>query len=349
MKHLNLLLIDHRWVSTIQGRPIGFDDSGLDLSFNSLEEGLATEGLENCNEVLLPYPIRRFHWSIIISLIKKQFYRFQNEQETTIDIKGLQTQIDAQLEAWFAQTLKIIETLPRSYRLRLNLKTRIDHHTARCLLYQPSQVCIRPAVEDIRICFQSAVQRLRLFGALYDKGYLPMAWPTMHGLFMAGATMLYSIWYSSDIRSSIAMATLAKDLRLCSSLLTAAGEWWPLVRRLKSSFERLADHTLRSITGQDHTDNLRQDPAESSSINPDALGTTEPQPAEIEQMLQSVLQYNMQVPDVIDVFEKTLFTDSSMTWNPSDFLVESEYDPSMDYLFAPTLLDGPAETHGSTQ
>lgn len=337
-----------RWVSTIQGRPVGFDDSGLDLSFTSLEDGLATEGPENCNEVLLPYSIRRFHWSSIISRIKKGLYRFPSEQEASLDVKALQTEIDAQLEAWFAQTLKVIETLPRSYKLRLSLKTRIDHHTARCLLYQPSQVCIRPGVEEIRICFQSAVQRLRLFGALYDKGYLPMAWPTMHGLFMAGATMLYSIWYSSDVRSSIAMATLAKDLRLCSSLLTAAGEWWPLVRRIKSSFERLADHTLRSMTGQDHTDNLRHDHTESSLTNVEALGTSEPQSVEIEQMLQSVLQYNMQVPDVIDVFEKTLFTDNSMTWNPSDFLLENDFEPTVDYLFASDLIDGPAGNHSNT-
>lgn len=318
------------------------------MSFASLQETTSVQGLDLEDHTFISYSITRFEWSQILSLIKDQFYRFPDPSRISIDVKALQTDISVRLENWLAQATKVVEALPQKAKARLRIKTRVNYHAARCLLYQPSQLIVRPGNEEIQKCFQSAIQRLRLLSSLYELGHLPMSWPTMHGVFMSGATLIYCIWYSADLRQAISLATLAKDFRLCSSLLTAGGEWWALLRRGKTSFERLADYTLRSLTdnnnGQLHRTSAQQQSAQHDPMFPNQSLVTELEtpPVGFEQILQSVLQYDMQLPDVLDAFDHTPFLNGNAEWSAPDFFAGGEFGTSMDELIAFGLAEDPA-------
>lgn len=313
----------HRIISTAQGRPLGFQDDTLDLSLPLpfVPEPDVSEQRKS-DQVWLPYSVLRFQWATILSRIKYQLYRFQ-EPVVRPALTAVLNQLSNDIETWLENGTQIIEGFPAGYQTRLRTKLKIDYHFIRCLLYQPSQACMTPDDAALLLCFESATERIRLYDSLYDQNNLYVSWPTTHGIFLAGATLVYCIWMSSEVRRKVTILALTKDFRLCSNLLTLGGEWWPLAQRGRRSFDRLADSTLESLTNHQTAQSQRlPDESEMARATASALendpfaGLDFQSPStNVEGILQTFLQNELPFPDMLDTFDATGFGQEGYPWD----------------------------------
>ncbi|KAL2444243.1 hypothetical protein ABEF95_016068 [Exophiala dermatitidis] len=231
-----------RFIGAIQGRPLGFPDDAFDLNFSSvLSDSIHTS--PDADQDYLGYSILRFQWAQLVSEIRQHLYRSSPSlPEPTRS--SLQADMLTRLDAWLDDGLRQMDALAVGQTRRFQTELQIDYYYAVGLLYQPSPGSPRPDIAALRRCFESAANRLRLFWSLYDEECLILSWLTAQGISLAGSTLAYCIWSSKEIRASVSITQLSADLRLCSSLLTVAGEWWPSARRGSRSFQRLANVTM---------------------------------------------------------------------------------------------------------
>lgn len=251
-------------------------------------------------------------------------------------MRNRQEELRAELDCWDAECPRAVQCIPQQERGWLSAKLKIDYHATMCLLYQPSQVFLRPTEESLQRCFKHTVERLRVYGTLYDSDKLFFSWRNIHGIFLAGSTLLYCLWTSPSIQTSNSFAKLASDIGVCSNLLSAAGEWWPLVRKARASFERLASQTMQSLmdrpskqikpttTSADTLSNI--DPTLTDSSGADHFPT--PDELEIEHILNSVLQRETQLPDMLEELGNMHHTTDGLSdlWN--DFLFPQDFGHS---------------------
>lgn len=293
----------------MQGRPLGFQDDSFDLTFSTVLSD-PIKGGDDIDQVYLSYSILRFQWAHLVSEIRHHLYRSSSSiPESTCST--LQADLLARLDAWLSDGLRQMDALrkprPRCFKTEL----RVDYYYAVGLLYQPSPGCRRPGTAALRHCFESAANRLRLFWSLYEEGCLILSWPTAQCISLAGSTMAYCVWSSEQIRASLSITQLSADLRLCSSLLTLAGEWWPSARRGSRSFQRLANVTIESVTYRKK--NASSDLPMPATHPPRANGPLQDAPREsqasvgeglenIEDILSSFLQDDFQLPDMLGDF-----------------------------------------------
>lgn len=247
------------------------------------------------DQLFLPCSIAHFRWASIISELKQRFYRLSPGDGLQACIEELQEQLHKRLEKWLEESLVLVENLPLCHQERFRTKFQIDFHFAVGLLCQPSRSCPHPNNRALWLCLESATQRIRLFDSLYCQNNLALTWPSTHGVFLAGATLVYSIWASTEIRSSVSPVEVAGDLRLCSSLLALGGEWWPLAQRGKRSFERLADSTLNALLSRGPSGAPYAECPPTS--NPANHSIEDSQWLDVETMLQSFFQNDLQFPD----------------------------------------------------
>lgn len=270
----------------------------------SLNEPFDSE-IARSDQLFLACSIAKFQWASIVSKIKQSFYRLKPGNIPNTSIHETQRELQGQLDHWLEQSLSVADTLPPTHRLRSNTKFKIDHQFALGLLHQPSQTAPRPSDRALRICFESAKTRIRLSDALYRQNSLVMHWPSTHGIYLAGATYIYSIWASSELRSSVLPAEVAGDLRLCSSLLALGGEWWPVARRGKRSFDRLADATLNALMARGSAPFPHQQSA--STAESAGMLSDDYQWLDVEALLQPYLQNDLQFPDLLGSFDMAEF------------------------------------------
>ncbi|KAG8629688.1 hypothetical protein KVT40_001307 [Elsinoe batatas] len=182
-----------------------------------------------------------------ISQIKHQLYRFIAPDELSLVGVDAQSRIQVQIDAWLEESTTALNSIPETSRRTLPPKLQIKYQFAIGLLYQPSQLYRNPSSDALRLCLESASRRIRLYWSLHTQQDLVLTWPNTHGIFLAGATLVYCIWSSAELRASADITGITVTIRLCSSLLILGAEWWPLARRGSRSFERLADATIRLL------------------------------------------------------------------------------------------------------
>jgi hypothetical protein len=273
------------------------------------------------DQLYLPCSIAKFQWASIISKVKQSFYRLKPGNIPNTSIHKTQQELQTQLDRWLDQSLSVADTLPPTHRLRFTTKFKIDYQFALGLLHQPSQTAPHPDDRALRICFESAKARIRLSDTLYRQNSLVIDWPSTHGIFLAGATYVYSIWASSELRSSVSPAEVAGDLRLCSSLLALGGEWWPVAQKGKGSFDRLADATLGALMSRGSAPVPRQQLAPTDE--PAEMPSDDYQWLDVETLLQPYLQNDLQFPDLLGSVDMTAFETPASQFNGSGYFNES--------------------------
>jgi hypothetical protein len=267
------------------------------------------------DQLYLPCSIAHFEWASIISETKQRFYRLLPANGSLESIQEIQHQLHRRLERWLEQSLGLLPALPSAHREKMATKFKIDFHFAVGLIYQPSRSCPQPNDGALRLCFESAKHRIRLFDSLYCQNNLTLNWPRTHGAFLAGATYIYSIWASTAIRSSVSPAEVAGDLRLVSSLLALGGEWWPVAQRGKKSFEQLADSTLNALLSR----GIGLGPQEQlpPTLDPSSMPVDDSQWMDVETMLQPYFQNDLYFPDLFSTFDMAEFDGSALLFDDS--------------------------------
>ena len=250
------------------------------------------------------YSIHLFKMAQSVSKIKTVFYRLSQPADGTPwsnDFLATQTELRESLDRWLSEVPSVVLLAPAELKLRLSMKLRIQYHATICLLYQPSQAIVQPNDQALQTCFRHAAERLQLYETLYESGYLIHSWRTVHDVFLAGTTVMYCVWISSAVRENVSLAVLASICRRCSSLLSAGGEWWPVIRRSKSSLERLASHTIEMFSEKSRSpESISDTTAATMAVAPidpaqavDGAGDSPgPLPEHIEEALASVLNHD---------------------------------------------------------
>lgn len=308
---------------------MGFQDDAFDLSFSSVLSDDIRSG-PDADQDYLGYSILRFNWAHLVSEIRQHLYPSSSSlPEPTRS--SLQANMLTRLDAWLDDGLRQMDAFVKGQTRRFQTELQIDYYYAVGLLYQPSPGCPQPETGALRRCFESAAIRLRLFWSLYDEECLILSWLTAQGISLAGSTLAYCIWSSKEIRASISITQLSADLRLCSSLLTVAGEWWPSARRGSRSFQRLANATMdlmshdkQSTRANDSTTWTQlgrpNDSAHELSFASQASG--EQGVENIEDMFNSFLHDDFNLPDMLGSFHTALFE----PLNDSNWEINELYD-----------------------
>ncbi|KAL5346010.1 hypothetical protein ACLOAV_009041 [Pseudogymnoascus australis] len=226
----------------------------------------------------------------LVSKIKSEFYRLPVHLDCSRDYTTARDQLRDELGNWFAESTAIV----------LLTKTNA---------FVLSQTIALPGDEALKFCYSSATQRLHLFEVLYDSGVLCHSWRTVQDMFLASATIMYCVYISAAVRSSVSIISLSKDSRACSSMLSVGGEWWPTIRKAKYSLERLSNYilgTLADIPESDGADMRVGRQPFPHDHTPDVASWPEPGISGTNSVQQTFLDVVNHDGRMIDFFDETL-------------------------------------------
>ena len=204
------------------------------------------------------YSTHQFKLDRIISDIKVHLYHLPDKSRhpTSSDPEIHQKRIAQDLEAWWNVVAKnelgLVGLDGRQQKI-WSYKLKYRFNSAMILLFQPSQSIRNPTEDSLQKCFDCATNLLQTYQALYDHQCIHFGWRTVQNIFAAGATLIYTFWTSQVVQRNLSVINLTRSLRMCSTLLSVGGEWWPSVRIGKKSLEQVFDLTTKKM----HTLNLR--------------------------------------------------------------------------------------------
>lgn len=271
------------------------------------------------DQALLDYSVACFQWAKLISEIKYQFYRFSSSSMTASLRSQAQSSLHIRLEEWISASLRRLDTTADKRAPALKTELSIKYEYAICLLNQPSISCRHPDSAALKRCFDSAVQRLKMYWSLHEHQALILSWPVTQGIFLAGTTLVFCIWASLDVRSSMVTAQVSKDLRLCTNLLTLGGTWWAPARRCCRSFQSLVDITANAFLCPSNFERSVSTVQTTRPLTPNfeelGLVTEARDPNDIEEMLRSFMQNDYQFSDLFDNLQAIPTGSSEGTWD----------------------------------
>lgn len=246
-----------RYISSIQGRPLGLRDETFDMRLPEAREIDPADdkmSLGSFQMAVLTYSSYRFRLDRIISDIKEHLYYLPSktsQSSASVSPDSHQSRIRIKLDAWWEQTALVLADTTSGVGARQKhiwrLKLEVRYHLALVLLYQPSQEIRHPSQDHLLQCFGSACSILDNYQLLYENKALYHGWFTVQNIFAAGATLVYSFWTSPAVRRDATGVQLLRRLRTCSNLLSAGGEWWPSARKGLDSFGSVVDLTIQRL------------------------------------------------------------------------------------------------------
>lgn len=247
-------LIFARSVSSIQGRPPGLRDEAFDIILPQIPT--IVEVTQPTTEAITRYARLNFELQQIASDIKASLYHLPNKPKrfshasVPTDPFTIQHQISASLQHWRESALSedfeacgIDAHQAKTWKVRLRLR----YYRTMILLYQPSQSIKAPPDSSLQTVFDFATSSLDDYQLNHDLRTLDFGWRTIHGIFSAGATLVYSFWTSRLIQETTNATSISRSLRTCISLLAIGGEWWPSVRSSQANFGSVVDLTIERI------------------------------------------------------------------------------------------------------
>lgn len=201
---------------------------------------------------VLKYSTHVFKLDRIVSDIKLNLYHLPGMStfQTQTRPEAHQQRIMADLQSWWD---KVSENelgllgLDHRQKQMWFYKLKIRYHTTALLLLQPSQSIRNPTESSLQTCFESASAILKIYQLLHDNHCLHFGWRAVQNIFAAGATLMYTFWTCPRVQANASIIELSRSLRLCSSLLSVGGEFWPSVKVGKNSLETVADLTIRKL------------------------------------------------------------------------------------------------------
>ncbi|KAI1387840.1 fungal-specific transcription factor domain-containing protein [Hypoxylon trugodes] len=119
------------------------------------------------------------------------------------------------------------------------------------LLHRPNPLVPNPTTESLQTCFDAACQMIKEIKTLQRDGRICIIWQYVHGLFLAGLTMIYCIWESQDVRDKARVLDIMTTAQDCASTLTALAERFPDASGCRDAFESLSAATMKWLVARE--------------------------------------------------------------------------------------------------
>ncbi|KAJ5648778.1 c6 transcription factor protein [Penicillium lividum] len=132
------------------------------------------------------------------------------------------------------------------------------YNNAILLLYRPNSI-ISHSVTEVSISFDASCKLITSIKALQREGKIDIMWKWVHHLFMAGLTVIYSVWHSKEVRDQKPVRNIIFSLQSCASTLFAMSETFPGASGCRDAFDTLSSATTDWLVTND-AEEIRQTP-----------------------------------------------------------------------------------------
>lgn len=125
------------------------------------------------------------------------------------------------------------------------------YNNSMLLLYRPNSNIQYQSTEVLDISYKAASKLISSIKTLQREGKLDVLWKSVHHLFMAGLTILYSLWQSKEIRDLIPVSNSISTLQSCASTLSAMSETFHGAVGCRNVFDTLSSVTINWLVTND--------------------------------------------------------------------------------------------------
>lgn len=181
------------------------------------------------------------------------------------------------------------------------------------------------------LCYHSASRRLRIYNYLNNEEHLYYSWRNIHGIFSSGATIIYCLWTSRDLQTTVPFADVLRDLRACSNLLGVGGQWWPSVRKGKESFEKVMDLTVKGMSClENHSKSSNPLTGRTNHTVPSSLAPVVDTVTHNEGPIDQSTQFS--AAQSTNTFDPVCMVSSAFPWHGYIILMNKQYTALTRYL-----------------
>jgi hypothetical protein len=147
-------------------------------------------------------------------------------------------------------------TIHERSSFRSNEWYELLNNNAMLFLFRPSPMLLDKTRDSrsLQIIFSSSKQAITLYSNLHRTRKINYSWITLHSVFMAGLSYIYSVSRHfrerrcgraiSLLKSDPLTLEIINDTRTCSNVLVAVSERWNSLRSCHEVFDRLSDAIL---------------------------------------------------------------------------------------------------------
>lgn len=231
------------------GRPFGMADQGITVEFPRLAATTAAETAEPTAGYAL-HAVRShnslFSLAQLESEIKHVLYSHWQGSSLAYpraDYVSWIGDIKFRLKDWYDTLPAPREAHPSSIFASQSYWDAI-YNNALLLLYRPSPIVPEPTLEALRISFEASCKVITCVKTLHRERKIDIMWKWVHHLFMAGLTVLYCLWHSTELRELTEANISISMLQSCASSLSALSERWDGASGCRDAFETLSSATI---------------------------------------------------------------------------------------------------------
>lgn len=179
-------------------------------------------------------------------------------------VRYMRDELVTELDEWRQSTpdLRSLEngTTPEMCRRRSSFLSKewyeVIYHNAMLMLFRPCPMLSDTGNSDtLQRLFKSSKEAVLLYASLHRSRKINYSWITLHSVFMAGLTYLYSLSRhfreqrrpspnGAILESDPTAIEIVNDTRACSNVLVAVSERWDSLRSCHEVFDRLSDAVL---------------------------------------------------------------------------------------------------------
>ncbi|KAH5551193.1 hypothetical protein HBI25_184440 [Parastagonospora nodorum] len=120
----------------------------------------------------------------------------------------------------------------------------VIYNNAILLLYRPSSSNQHSLAKSLSTSHNAACNLITGIKALQREGKLDVLWKSVHDLFMAGLTIIYSVWQSKEMRDRNHIRNSISALQSCASTLSAMSETFHGAAGCRDVFDALSSATI---------------------------------------------------------------------------------------------------------
>jgi hypothetical protein len=143
------------------------------------------------------------------------------------------------------------------------------------LLHRPNSSVQYPSTEAISISYEAACKLIAGIKILQREGKLDVLWKSVHQLFMAGLTVIYSLWQSKETRDRNPVGNSIATLQSCASVLSAMSVTFHGAAGCRDVFDTLSSVTIDWLVTND-AEKTRQNRVEFEKQMEDLLQQLQP-------------------------------------------------------------------------